>query len=177
MDRRITLVTTSCGRPELLRRTLESLAQCDVCFHDTIIVEDSKEAPPSWIHSNPQLTNLGPIRWLANGKKCGTLYSLDTAYEMVTTPYIFSCNAEWLFGRSPFLLPSIDILERHPDILQVLVREDASVSRAPGTTRVFDVSFDDADGRSGGFSFAPGLLRLSDYHRIGSYSALRWLSQ
>lgn len=80
----ITLVVTSCGRFDLLKRTLESFDLFNTAdIREVFITEDSGDdavrlaVPPHW-HSH--------CTFLINRPKLGQLASVDLAYESVKTP-------------------------------------------------------------------------------------------
>ncbi len=113
-----TLVITSCGRHDLLRRTFESFrAAVDQGPRETIIIEDSAAERPEWLPRHN-------VRWISNGAQRGQIFSIDKAYAEVKTPYIFHCEDDWFFHDTGFAAQSIEILEKHLEILQVALRED-----------------------------------------------------
>ncbi len=175
-DRDITFVLTSCGRFDLLRRTLASFFEHnDAKIKKYIIVEDSGDA-----HVRDVLDEFPEVEFdlLINRPKCGQLWSIDLAYEQVRTPYIFHCEDDWLFTRPGFIAPALTLLEDFPDIVQVLVRDPADERRgmrAPLETHK-DISFyapSPADNSNAYcYSFNPGLRRLADYQKLGPFRLL-----
>ena len=172
-DDGITITITSCGRHDLLRRTLTSLAKCviDAPIRETIILEDSDARKPEWIDSgdNP-IKGLGPIRWISNGRRNGQWMSLDRLMDEVKTEYVFGCEDDWEFDGRPFMAASLEMLKAHLSVIQVSLRGSDNTSGHPNI---------DADGLTiqepywrkywGGFSGNPSLRRKSDWRRIGSY--------
>lgn len=117
----ITLVVTSCGRFDLLKRTLETFDLFNTAdIREVFITEDSVDeavrlAIPGHWRSH--------CSFLVNRPKLGQLASIDLAYESVNTPYIFHCEDDWAFYRSGFVEGSKVVLELRPDILQCLVAQ------------------------------------------------------
>lgn len=167
----ITLVVTSCGRHDLLERTLRSFCQFNTYpIKETVIVEDGPLPAPSWLW---KLTSLGPRTWIANGPRMGQIYSVDRAYAEVNTEYIFHCEDDWEFFRAGFIEESLDILHDWPSVLQVWMRDDSEHPVVKDHTYPFSYMKPEWRKERGegwsGFAFNPGLRRLCDYERIGSY--------
>ena len=144
MSADITLVVTSCGRYDLLAKTLESFYKFNTYpISEVIVVED----------------------W----NRAGQIKHIDLAYSRVKTPYIFACEDDWEFYKSGFIEKSLAILEKYSNILQVWLREKNDTNGHPVTRHTqFDCDIMKQDwGDWGGFSWNPGLRRLSDYQKIG----------
>lgn len=170
MSEAITLVITSCARHDLLECSLRSFDKFNTHpIEATVIVEDGELPAPAWLEALP---NLGPKTWIANGKRKGQIYSIDRAYAEVKTPYIFHCEDDWEFFRRGFIEESAAILDRYPNIVQCSLREDWGHPSV--TIQNFPFPINEPDWREGwsGFCFNPGLRRLADYQRIGSYGRI-----
>lgn len=86
----ITMVVTSCNRHDLLKRTLDSfVSKADLYPDTTIVVEDSSASKPEWLGTIPEL---GQMIWLSNNTNIGQILSIDRAYSLVNTDYIFHCE-------------------------------------------------------------------------------------
>lgn len=168
-----TLVITSCGRPHLLKQTWAALmATLDQGPRQTIIIEDGDTPRPDWLPRHN-------VKWINNGVRRGQIYSIDRAYDEVQTPYIFHCEDDWGFHEIGYLQQSIDLLERYPNVLQVWLRGVPTAADIRDRWTIYRVESDPRypfhianyhwEDWRGGFSFNPGLRRLSDYKRIGSY--------
>jgi hypothetical protein len=145
MFEEITLVVTSCGRYDLLAQTLESFYKFNTYpIKEVIVTED----------------------WNQESQ----VKSLDRAYARVKTPYIFACEDDWQFYKSGFIEESLEILEKYPKILQVWLREHNDTNGHPIVKLPqFDCETMKINwGFWSGFSWNPGLRRLSDYQAIGS---------
>jgi hypothetical protein len=177
MGSNLTAVFTSCDRHDLLKETLDSFirVQCGGSKPDrTIIIEDSAAAMPGWLRENIHYysANLGKVEWVSNECRMGQIYSIDRAYAMVKTDYIFHCEDDWVFNLGgDWMVESRKILEKYPTILQVSLRGDTGwhqlIDQPP--YEGFKICMPHWKGGWGGISFNPGLRRLSDYQRIGSY--------
>lgn len=172
----VTVVLTSCNRPTLLEETLRSFDKFNTYpLHSFIIVEDSGVKG-----CNDRLKKKYPfITWIDNEVNKGQAYSIDLAYSLVRTKYIFHCEEDWQFYRGGFIEDSKKVLERSRHILQVWIRSEKDTNSHP-----VEKSIQSASGvkfrylTTGyldtwhGFSFNAGLRRLSDYKKIGNYSSV-----
>lgn len=163
----ISFVLTSCGRYDLLKMTLESFIKYNTHPINTFII----------IEDGPYNTQLGELmnvyssmQWVVNGKRIGQIKSVDRAYSLVKTEYIFHCEDDWEFHRSGFIEESLDILNAHPNIIQYWLRERTDTMGHPLEGDLLALNY---IGRWHGFSFNPGLKRMSDYEKVGkSYEAI-----
>lgn len=160
-----TLVVTSCERHDLLKRTLESFAEfADIEPTNTIIVEDSPLGKPEWLD---YLKGLGNINWVSNYQRRGQTWSIDKAYGLVQTPFIFHCEDDWEFFRKGFIMESFRILDMCSEISMVGIRGS---SEHPEEMHPMGFKIRQKDWNGwGGISWNPGLRRTSDYNRIGKF--------
>lgn len=160
----VTMVITSCGRFSLLRRTLDTFFAFNTYpITEVVITEDSREALPDWVDLYHPRTRLLNPRVHA-----GQVPSIDRAYALVTTPYIFHVEDDWEFYRPGFIEASMAIMEAEPQCITVWLRERTSTNGHPveGDRLALD-----HEGWHG-FAWSPTLKRLRDYRAIGSYGAL-----
>jgi hypothetical protein len=176
-DSEITLVVTSCGRFELLSGTLKSFDVFNTApIREIFITEDC---------GKEEVRNCLPEHWrehttfFINHPQLGQLSSIDLAYEHVQTPWIFHCEDDWAFYRPGFVEESLILLEAQPQALQVWLRSAAhdlavhSPYISLGERQVvagipcYRMVSGKADWQ--GFSFNPGLRRLSDYQKHAPY--------
>ena len=104
------LVVTSCGRFDLLERTLASMHPWIGRFSNRIIVEDS--------YHHPQLFNeleSDGFTILINGSSLGQHRSIDNAYCKVGTDFIFHCEDDWEFLEEPNFFAAKHILANGVD--------------------------------------------------------------
>jgi len=177
-DSLITLVITSCGRFDLLKRTLDTFDRYNTAaIREVLITEDSGDEkvrdciPEHWkIHT----------RVWVNKPKLGQLRSIDMAYAEVKTPYIFHCEDDWAFYRPGFVEESLQLLEHEPQSLQVWLRSlahDLAVHSPyiyAGPRQSFSgipyYRLNSSKPEWQGFSFNPGLRRLADYLALAPYA-------
>jgi len=177
-DPGITFVLTSCGRFDLLAATLASFRAANTApIARWLVIEDSGDAAVRGV-----LDSIAPgIDLLVNAPRLGQMRSIDRAYATVTTPYIFHCEDDWRFFRPGFVEESLTLLERMPAISAVNYRRTgqnpahdrlvaASAPRSEGGV-AFSQPPPDAPGPWGGCSLNPGLRRLADYRRLGSFES------
>jgi hypothetical protein len=165
----VTVCLTSCGRQDLLDKTIQSFYAFNTYPITRFIV--SEDSGIKGI--NTQLQAKYPqIEFINDGIKQGQIKSIDSMYQQVTTPYIFHCEDDWLFYRRGFIEESLSILIRHNEVLTVWLRSKNDTNGHPSQwSAKHKANKVKTDFRGWhGFTFNPTLKRLSDYQRIGSYS-------
>jgi hypothetical protein len=175
----ITLVLTSCGRFDLLKRTLQSFDQFNTApIRAVLITEDSGDRaverciPEHW---RPH------TRFLVNRPRLGQLRSIDAAYAAVKTPWVFHCEDDWEFYRPSFIEESQCLLEADPQALQVWLRSynhDLKLHSPYVFVKerqlLQGIAFHQLGSHKPdwqGFSLNPGLRRLVDYRLHAPYAA------
>ena len=172
--RRVTAVLTSCGRQDLLERTLDSfLAFNSFPLEQIIVVEDGP------VGTNAALMRKfkhHPIVWLGTNWRVGQIDAIDCAYALVDTEFIFHLEDDWEFYSSGFIEKSIPVLDARPECFEVLIRAIDDINGhplLPDIESVAGIAYRRLTlgylGSWHGFSFNPGLRRTADYRRIGSY--------
>ena len=132
-ERQITLCLTSCGRFDLLRRTLQSFFRhSDHAIETCVIAEDSGEPDAEArlreiVQDLPKL----PFRLLAHQTRIGQIASIDRAYAEIQTPYIFHCEDDWEFLKGGFMTASLELLETHAEAAMVWLRESSGRAGQP----------------------------------------------
>jgi hypothetical protein len=194
---KVCVVLTSCGRLDLLKDTLNSFILNNTYYIEKfIIIEDSgdKEIGEELIKLNEEKYK-SMFTIVLNEKQIGQTASIDKAYDMIKDEcdYIFHCENDWLFYKRGFIEDSIKVLESQPKVLQAWIRPkndgilnkiEDRVFMLPGgvaVRRVLPVNYSidelNEDGTPRivynymGFSFNPGLKRVSDYKLIGNYKS------
>ena len=176
MKEKMSLVLTSCGRVELLNRTLESFFKFnDFPLVNLYLTEDSvdknvyKEITKKWS---------GKIKFLFNKEKKGQIQSIVDAYKLINTPYVFHCEDDWVYTRKGFIEDSLKILDFDEKIIQVWLESKESASRldvfkyGPLLSHKgikFRKVYCKEGWEWGYFSFRPGVKRMKDYRLIGGY--------
>jgi hypothetical protein len=175
----ITFVITSCGRFDLLEQCLASfLAHNTAPIERYLLVEDSGDDGVRDITAKFDV----PFEVIVNVPPLGQIAAIDRAYGSVTTPYIFHCEDDWRFFRSGFIEESLIVLKNDPSATAVICRRPGQTA---GTSLVFETCpvqlIANVRCRKPppwlipdflGYSFNPGLRRLSDYRLLGSFA--RW---
>jgi len=158
-DDRVTVVLTACGRPDLLKRTLETFLQFNIYpIEEWIISEDSGVSGV-----NDELKARYPtFTWIEATERRGQIKSIDEAYARVKTPYIFHMEDDWETYAPGAIEASLEILKTTPMVSAVMCREH--------DPRVYEMSDEPPYLKSWGgwgyFSMNPGLRRLSDYQTL-----------
>jgi hypothetical protein len=116
----VTLFITSCGRPYLLKQTLESFIKFNTYpIKEAIICEDSGN-----INSIDFVKNIlsFPCNIIYNEKRIGQMRSIENGVKYITTPYVFHCEDDWEFYCPSFIELSMEILQKNDRVSQVLLR-------------------------------------------------------
>jgi hypothetical protein len=175
----ISVMVTSCGRFDLLKRTLETFDRFNTApIRKVFITEDSGDRavedciPEHW---RPHTV------FMVNNPRLGQLRSIDLAYGQIETSWIFHCEDDWDFYREGFIEESQRLLEDDPQALQVWLRSahhDLAVHspyvflnerKVAHGIPFYVLGSHKADWQ--GFSFNPGLRRRADYLLHAPYAA------
>ncbi len=159
---KVTVCLTSCGRQDLLEKTLESFFWFNTYPIERFIVsEDSGK-----FGINHELQLMYPdIEFINDGVKQGQIKSIDSMYKTVDTKYVFHMEDDWEFYRSGFIEYSMAKLESDPKIINVWLREKEDTNGHPHKNGMVALNHNGWHG----FTFNPTLKRMKDYRRIGSY--------
>jgi hypothetical protein len=180
MDSLVTFVLTSCGRFDLLEQTLSSFLTYNTApIVRYIVVEDSANQGVFSVVCKTKVK----MEVLVNDPPVGQLAAIDRAYALVSTPYIFHCQDDWLFFRSGFIEQSLALLESFPELTNIICRSSGQnpvhdkLYKGTDLLNHHEIKFRRArlqnDPVWGGYSFNPGLRRLSDYRRLGLFAPMR----
>ena len=172
----VSVVVTSCGRHDLLQRTLDSFLEFNTSPVEQILVVEDGEDPPSEVKTHLSRRR---IEWISTGCRVGQIAAIDYAYSRVRTPYIFHLEDDWEFHRPRFIERSLAVLKSNPKCLQVWIRALTDTQRHPVEPHLYHsdgvpwrrlaLEYMFGDQPWHGFSFNPGLRRLRDYVSIGGY--------
>lgn len=165
MNPEVTCILTSCGRHDLLKITLDSFLHFNKYpITEFIIYEDSGEGVPDKFKQQYPF-----IKWVEPTERTGQIVALDTLWQQVKTPYAFCMEDDWRTHKGGFVEASMEILERHPKIMQVWLRGLEEHNAHPVEWGLdFGVLKSDNNLWSG-TRFNPSLKRKSDYDLIGNY--------
>ena len=166
----VTIVVTSCNRFDLLNRTMKSLLRYfDAPIAEIIIAEDSGNDAiyQSLDFDAPRLTII------LNKPQLGQMKSIDRAYELVKTDYVFHCEDDWEFLRPGFIAESLAILQAFPLVSMVGLRARTELNpliRNQPVETLDGLEFFHYDPTLHpeyfSYSFNPGLRRISDFRKF-----------
>ncbi len=168
-DCRYCVVLTSCGRFDLLRRTVQTFLQfADIPPEKFVVVEDSGDG-----NVRAALAGLrAPFEFVVNNRRLGQAASIDKGYARVTTPFVFHCEDDWEFFRPGFVAESFALLNALPQASAVMLRgrdENRRLRKLPAeeTNGVrFFLARPKMHRRFFGYGYNPGLRRMEDYNRV-----------
>lgn len=190
MDKRdISVCLTSCGRWDLLERTISSL----LTFWDgpppaAFYIHDDSGFIPDGLMKDLDRFLMRHWQIMADwsfSNYAGQVHAIDTLYSKVTTPYIFHCEDDWEFFAEGFIHDSRSVLEAEPKCACVWIRHPSDRNGhtvLPGVklTRQhvrYQQMAHRFRGNWHGFTWNPGLRRLSDYKAMGKFSSFcEWRS-
>lgn len=163
------MCVTSCDRHDLLQKTLESFyAVVDQEPQELLIYEDSQSEMPEFL-SNPIWKQRG-LRWISGRERRGQAFACARLIEEAQFEWVFWCEEDWYFQnrQSSFIRESKEILNQHPEVIQVSLRGDTGwhpleVQNGLHTAMPY------WRGVWGGWSWNPGLRRLLDCRTILPY--------
>jgi hypothetical protein len=175
----VTFVLTSCNRFDLLADTLDSFLHYNTYpIAEYVLIEDSGNRGVDDVLRRFRV----PFRLIVNDPPIGQIASIDKAYAGIDTPYIFHCEDDWVFFRGGFIEDSMVLLDAIPEIVVVSGRhrgQKADFDRRFFSSRQRDykgigyrLNEPTPDQTWGGYTFNPGLRRLSDYRKLGSFAAI-----
>ena len=177
-DSDVSIMITSCGRFDLLKRTVDSLDKFNTYpIRKVYITEDSGKQdvlgciPEEWKEHT---------KFYVNEPKLGQLASIDLAYGEIDTEWVFHCEDDWEFYRPGFIEDSKVLLTEDQQALQVWLRSAAHdlaihspyvyLSDRRNIKDVFFYKINSEKVDWQGFSFNPGLRRMADYKQHAPYS-------
>lgn len=175
----ISVVFTSCGRFELLKKTLDSFIKYNTHPIEQYLVVDNSTNPNTEVRLKDIFKDLPNTTFIINETNIGQVASIDKAYSFVNTEYIFHCEDDWEFYDYGFIEESKEVLESNDFIGNVNLRKRNDGTKGsfhpiegPFTTRsdktyfLYQINY---FGVWHGFSWNPGLRRLKDYNQIKPY--------
>ena len=122
MEKEITLFITSCGRPKLLKRTLESFVKFNTYpIKEVILCEDS--GIPNIVDFAKNILPY-PIIFCYNDIRLGQMKTIEKYTQLIKTPYVFHLEDDYEFFDSGFIELSLKIMDSDPNISQVLLEDE-----------------------------------------------------
>ena len=193
---KVSFVMTACGRPDLMEKTLDSFFKFNTYpIERYIITEDSMD--PEVFKECERLNTKkygNKLEFVFNNPKLGQSKSIDLAYGMIDTEYVFHCEEDWEFYDDEFIEQSLSILKADPQVLQAWIRPKSDKILNDIKPEIYEIagvvvrdvlpkSFMVKGALPGGkdlivkdymgFSWNPGLKRMSDYRLLkNGYSGI-----
>ena len=176
----ITAIFTSCGRFNLLEKTMMSFFNyADLSIKQTIVIENSLDPNIEKHMENISISINRPFDLMINEENIGQVSSIDRAYSFVNTEYIFHCEDDWEFFDTGFLSKSKMLLDDRSDIVNInsRVRFDGEkgsmhpitdIMTSTSGIRYYEYEKNYLNAWHG-FSWNPGLRRKKEYELIGSF--------
>ena len=172
---------TSCGRFDLLERTLRSLLpRLDGPLERIFIAEDSGDRQV--LDVAERLGGIaGTIEVLVNDPPLGHIGSVDRLYSRIETEWVFHCEDDWEFSGEGLIERSFAVLresDRYSMVSLRRVSEHGIAVFGPEEVTASGVGYHVAhgeipwNGEAAGLNFNPGLRRMRDYRTVGPYAAL-----
>jgi len=118
----VTLFITSCGRPNLLKTTLESFVKYNTYpIKEVILCEDS--GFPDIVDFAKDILPY-PTHLCYNEERIGQMKTIEKYIKLVKTPYVFHLEDDYEFFDYGFIELSFKILESDSAISQVLLQDE-----------------------------------------------------
>ena len=166
----VSVVVTSCNRPDLLEKTLDSFNDFNTYpIKKFIVIDDS-----GVVGCNNDLIKKYPfIKFIDNPKNIGQVRSIDKAYAMITTPYVFHMEEDWEFYKEGFIEACLDVIDLDEKIVCVWTR-DPNDTPHPSIDPTYAINGRGVrrliwgfDGHWHGFTFNPSMRKMADYPKDG----------
>ena len=167
MEKEVTLFITSCGRPQLLGKTLESFVKYNTYpIKEVILCEDSGIQN---IVDFAKIILPYPIIFCYNQTRMGQMKTIEKYTQLIKTSYVFHLEDDYEFFDYGFIELSFKILDADPKISQVLLEDEQCtypkidignplcyklMTNKPG-----EISANNGDGPLTVFSWRPSLKR------------------
>lgn len=171
MHEKVTLLCTSCGRFDLLQKTLSSFFALNTYPIEEIIINEDSGNFKTWdsVYETFKATGIN-FRLLVSSKE-GQAKALDRLFDASKTDFVFTTEDDWKYSGNPnFISDSLQIM-MNTLIHHVWVRDKFDHNhplKSPQT--INGVSCQEVmkgyQTHWGGFSHNPGLKRVSDYKRM-----------
>ncbi len=185
MNPSVSVVLTSCGRIDLLEKTIDSFfAMNTYPINQFILIDDSGQKNILLRLNQLILKYSFPIQLIFNEKNIGQIQSIDKAYEIVESEYVFHCEDDWEFFEKDFIEISLNILKSDPTVINVWLRSHEDTNGHPIDLSEKKITKDGIGYylmKTGylenwhGFVFNPSLKRMSDLRKFSPFSKLEVL--
>lgn len=173
-----TVALTSCGRFDLLERTLASLLPRLKAPPARILVAEDSGDRRVYDVVERFCDIHGEIEIILNDPPLGQIRSIDRLYSTIDTEWIFHCEDDWEFYSDGFIEKSFAIMKEFTHFSMVSVRDRADLEenrffREPRSFSGIQYFVLDPSVKPvwTGLTFNPGLRRMSDYRIVGPYAS------
>lgn len=177
----VSVVLTSCNRPNELYKTLASFFKYNTYPIQKIIIIDDSGVKNCIDHCLECIPIEREI--IYNETNIGQIASIDKAYSLVDSEYIFHCEDDWEFYDYGFIEKSLEILQENDKIFTVWLREYNKFrvvqNGQPVCPQIINNKyrilqpFKERTNIWSGFTFNPGLRRLTDCRLLMPYSSYK----
>jgi hypothetical protein len=121
MEKSVTLFITSCGRPNLLKQTLDSFVKYNSYpIEEVIICEDS--GIPGIVDFVKDILPY-PVIFCYNEKRLGQMKTIEKYTPLIKTPFVFHLEDDYEFYDYGFIELSLKIMDIDKNISQVLLED------------------------------------------------------
>lgn len=121
-NKEVTLFITSCGRPELLKKTLSSFVHYNTYpIKEVILCEDS--GVDGCVDFAKSILPYSTMIYY-NKQRIGQLKTIEKYTQLIKTDYVFHLEDDYEFFDSGFIELSFKILESDKNISQVLLEDE-----------------------------------------------------
>jgi hypothetical protein len=173
----VTLCLTIGKRPDLLKRTLDSLL-CTVEFKHIVAINDFRDEA-----TNEMFKRICPKGQLISlDHQLGHHKAVDHMYRSISTPYVLHCEDDWVFDKSVELSNAMKLLDSNPNISQVCLRK-ISDFQLPEDARARIVNCQDnginyfrldrLHPQWHGYTFNPHLAKLDSWRQLGGFAQFK----
>ncbi len=172
----VTVCLTSCGRLDLLERTLGSFR----AYHPggKIIISEDSADPDVVAKAKAACPDTTVV---SAAERVGQMKSIDRMFCLVETPYLFHLEDDWLFDGAVDWTASIALLASRDDVANISVRAFSEIKekyrRRSDELRLERATFRlmraDAHPEFFGWSNNPGLMRTELYRAYRPFARLR----
>lgn len=166
----IDVLSTSCGRLDLLDQTLEALLSVNTHPIGKIVVHEDG-ADGKEVELGRLSDKYHRVLWSHTPEREGQIVALDYAMKHIENEYFLSVENDFICLRDGFVEPAIELMESDPRIHCVWLRgiDKKAVNCHPMKLRP-DGNYEmSRDWFWRGFSFGASIKRRSHYAMIGSY--------
>lgn len=173
----ITLCLTIGKRPDLLKKTLESLLPHINCKH-IIAINDFRDEP-----TNEMFRHICPDGQLISlTHQLGHHKAVDHMYQFVSTRLVLHCEDDWVFDRSIDLTGAIQLLDTNERISQVCLRKISDFQLTESESELVlkcqengynYFRLDNLHTQWHGYTFNPHLAKLDYWRLLGGFTQFK----